>query len=47
MQVDKVWFFTVADERFNGLWSLEDSWARLLQLGTTGDAIEAATRPAR
>ena len=47
MQVDEVWFFTVAVDRLDGLWSLEDTWARLLQLGTAEDAIEAATRPDR
>lgn len=42
MQVDEVWFFTVADGRLSGLWSLEDTWARLLQLGTAAQAIDAA-----
>ncbi|HEX2047579.1 MAG TPA: ester cyclase [Acidimicrobiales bacterium] len=43
MQVDEVWFFTVAGDRLDRLWSLEDTWARLLQLGTAAQAIEAAS----
>ena len=42
MEVDEVWFFTVAEGRLDRLWSLEDTWARLLQLGTAERAIEAA-----
>lgn len=39
MRVDEVWFFTVTDERLDALWSLEDTWARVLQLGTAKQAI--------
>jgi predicted ester cyclase len=42
MEVDEVWFFTVAEGRLDQMWSLEDTWARLLQLGTAEQAIEAA-----
>ena len=42
MEVDEVWFFTVAEGRLDRLWSLEDTWARLLQLGTAEQAIETA-----
>lgn len=42
MEVDEVWFFTVAEGRLDRMWSLEDTWARLLQLGTAGQALEAA-----
>jgi hypothetical protein len=41
-EVDEVWFFTVAEGRLARMWSLEDTWARLLQLGTVEQAIEAA-----
>lgn len=42
MQVDEVWFFTVDDGRLDRMWSLEDTWSRLLQLGTAEQAVEAA-----
>ena len=41
MEVDEVWFFTVAEGRLDRMWSREDTWARLLQLGTAEQAIEA------
>lgn len=42
MQVDEVWFFTVVDDRLDRMWSLEDTWSRLLQLGTAEQALQAA-----
>jgi predicted ester cyclase len=42
MQVDEVWFFTVLEGRLDGMWSLEDTWSRLMQLGTAAQAMEAA-----
>jgi predicted ester cyclase len=42
MEVDEVWFFTVVEGRLDRMWSLEDTWSRLLQLGTAARAIEAA-----
>lgn len=42
MRVDEVWFFTVAEGRLDRMWSLEDTWSRLLQLGTAERALEAA-----
>ena len=42
MEVDEVWFFTVVGGRLDRMWSLEDAWSRLLQLGTAAQAIEAA-----
>ncbi|HEX2274499.1 MAG TPA: ester cyclase [Acidimicrobiales bacterium] len=42
MRVDEVWFFTVAEGRLDRMWSLEDTWSRLLQLGTAEQALEAA-----
>lgn len=42
MEVDEVWFFTVAEGRLDRMWSLEDTWARLLQLGTVEQALQAA-----
>ena len=42
MVVDEVWFFTVAEGRLCRMWSLEDTWARLLQLGTAQRALETA-----
>jgi predicted ester cyclase len=42
MEVDEVWFFTVVGGRLDRMWSLEDTWSRLLQLGTASQAIEAA-----
>jgi hypothetical protein len=42
MEVDEVWFFTVAEGRLDRMWSLEDTWSRLLQLGTAEEALEAA-----
>ena len=42
MEVDEVWFFTVAEGRLARMWSLKDTWARLLQLGTAEQAIETA-----
>jgi predicted ester cyclase len=42
MEVDEVWFFTVGEGRLDRMWSLEDTWSRLLQLGTAPQAIEAA-----
>lgn len=47
MEVDEVWFFTVAEGRLDRMWSLEDTWARLMQLGTAEQAIEAAQREDR
>jgi predicted ester cyclase len=41
MEVDEVWFFTVVEGRLDRMWSLEDTWSRLLQLGTARQAIEA------
>jgi predicted ester cyclase len=45
MQVDEVWFFTVSNGRLDHMWSLEDTWSRLLQLGTVEQALEAAEAP--
>lgn len=42
MQVDEVWFFTIARDRLDGMWSIEDTWSRLLQLGTAEEAVRAA-----
>ncbi len=42
MEVDEVYFFTVADGRLDRVWGLEDTWGRLLQLGTAEQAL--ATR---
>lgn len=42
MRVDEVWFFTVVDGRLDRMWSLEDTWSRLLQLGTVEQALEEA-----
>jgi hypothetical protein len=42
MEVNEVWFFTVLEGRLDRMWSLEDTWSRLLQLGTAVQAIEAA-----
>jgi predicted ester cyclase len=42
MEVAEVWFFTVVEGRLNRMWSLEDTWSRLLQLGVAAQAIEAA-----
>lgn len=42
MEVDEVWFFTVAEGRLDRMWSLEDTWGRIVQLGTARHAIEAA-----
>jgi steroid delta-isomerase-like uncharacterized protein len=42
MQVDEVWFFTVVEGRLDRMWSLEDTWSRLLQLGTVEQAVAAA-----
>jgi predicted ester cyclase len=42
MEVDEVWFFTVLDGRLDRMWSLEDTWSRLMQLGTAAQAMEAA-----
>jgi steroid delta-isomerase-like uncharacterized protein len=47
MQVDEVWFFTIAEGRLDRMWSLEDTWTRLLQLGTVEQALEAAQRENR
>lgn len=44
MRVDEVWFFTVVDGRLDQMWSLEDTWSRLLQLGTVEQALEGAAR---
>ena len=41
MQGDEVWIFTLVEERLGGLWSLEDTWSRVLQLGTAEQAIAA------
>ena len=41
MRVDEVWIFTLVEERFGGLWSLEDTWSRVMQLGTVAQAIAA------
>ncbi len=41
MRVDEVWFFTVAQGHLERMWSLEDTWSRLLQLGTAAQALEA------
>lgn len=42
MEVNEVWFFTVLEGRLDRMWSLEDTWSRLLQLGTAVQVIEAA-----
>jgi steroid delta-isomerase-like uncharacterized protein len=42
MRVDEVWFFTVAKGRLDRMWSLEDTWSRLLHLGTAERTLEAA-----
>jgi steroid delta-isomerase-like uncharacterized protein len=42
MEVDEVWFFTVADGRLDRMWSIEDTWARLQQLGTAAQALDTA-----
>lgn len=42
MQVDEVWFFRVAGGRLDEMWSLEDTWSRLVQLGTAEREIEIA-----
>ena len=42
MVVDEVWFFTIAEGHLCRMWSLEDTWARLLQLGTAQRALETA-----
>ena len=42
MRVDEVWIFTVAQGQLDRMWSLEDTWSRLLQLGTAAQALEAA-----
>lgn len=42
MQTDEAWFFTVVDGRLDEMWSLEDTWSRLLQLGTAEEAVRAA-----
>ncbi len=42
MVVDEVWFFAIADGRLDRMWSLEDTWNRLLQLGTVEQAAQAA-----
>ncbi len=47
MRVDEVWFFTVAEDRLDQMWSLEDTWSRLLQLGTAAQALEEATAEKR
>lgn len=48
MQVEEVWFLTVAEDRLARMWSLEDTWTRLLQLGTAEQAIEISeTGPVR
>jgi steroid delta-isomerase-like uncharacterized protein len=47
MQVDEVWFFTIAEGRLDRMWSLEDTWTRLLQLGTVEQALEAVQRENR
>lgn len=41
MRVDEVWIVTLVEERLGGLWSLEDTWSRVLQLGTVEQAIAA------
>ena len=33
MRVDEVWIFTLVEERLGGLWSLEDTWGRVLHSG--------------
>jgi predicted ester cyclase len=47
MVVDEVWFFTITDGRLDRMWSLEDTWARLLQLGTARLALDAARADGR
>lgn len=47
MEVDEVWFFTVLEGHLDRMWSLEDTWSRLLQLGTAAQAIEAAAATER
>jgi predicted ester cyclase len=42
MEVDEVWFFTTAQGRLDQMWGLEDTWGRLLQLGTAEQAIQTA-----
>ena len=42
MEVDEVWFFTILAGHLDRMWSLEDTWTRLLQLGTAAQAIQAA-----
>ena len=41
MRVDEVWIFTLVEEGLGGLWSLGDTWSRVLQLGTVEQAIAA------
>lgn len=41
MEVDEVWFFTIVQGRLDRMWALEDTWARLLQLGTAQQAMQA------
>ena len=47
MQVDEVWFFTVAEGHLDQMWSLEDTWSRLVQLGTAEQPVRAAGEAAR
>lgn len=42
MEVDEVWFFGIAGSHLDRMWSLEDTWGRIVQLGTARHAIEAA-----
>ena len=41
MEVDEVWIFTLEDALLGTLWSLEDTWRRVLLLGTVEQAIAA------
>lgn len=42
MAVDEVYFFRVVNDRLGGVWALEDTWSRLVQLGTAKQAVAAA-----
>ncbi len=43
---DAVYFFRVVNDRLGAAWGFEDTWARLVQLGTAEHAITAESRAA-
>ncbi|MEY2523849.1 MAG: hypothetical protein QOJ66_2414 [Ilumatobacteraceae bacterium] len=52
MRIDEVYFYWIKSDRINGMWGLEDTWARMRQLagdnttlGELGSLSEALLDP--